>query len=438
MRVTRVTMGALLSVLFLASHTAFGAGFGLYEGSAKGNVLGGMTSSPNDAAAMYYNPAAMTSLEGTHFMGGLTLISPFADLKTHNTYDATSEFVDASMADQVFTPPHIYFTHQLNEKIWLGAGVYSRFGLGTKYDEDWDGRYSNINTQIASVSFAGNIAYKVNDKVSLGFGLSAMYFTASIESAIDATQFMLEPHNNPNTNTFDAVQTIEGSAVGLGWNLSAHIEPNDKWSFGIFYNSEVEQKLEDGTAEFHKPDGLPDTWFVDTNLDLEPIDLPSMLFLAASFHATEKTSWHFGAVQTGWGSIEKLVFNYKNPFVVIPSLGLSVDQVVSELHWEDTWRYNLGFEYRKSDHFHLYLGAIVDETPIPDSTVSFLLPSNDRQLINVGFRKVLGTWTIDGGLDWLVIQNRDIAERQLEDGVLDASVRNGAAILLGFTMSRKF
>ncbi|MBK7552836.1 MAG: hypothetical protein IPI61_14820 [Syntrophaceae bacterium] len=56
-------------VLFL-STSAFAAGFALYEGSARGNVLGaGLTATADDPSAVYYNPAGITSSGDTDHDG---------------------------------------------------------------------------------------------------------------------------------------------------------------------------------------------------------------------------------------------------------------------------------------------------------------------------------------------------------------------------------
>ena len=66
-------------VLFL-STSAFAAGFALYEGSARGNVLGaGLTATADDPSAIFYNPAGITQLKGTQTMIGLTGIYPQTD-----------------------------------------------------------------------------------------------------------------------------------------------------------------------------------------------------------------------------------------------------------------------------------------------------------------------------------------------------------------------
>lgn len=431
----------LLCVLFVVAITlnsqVWGAGFALYEGSARGNALGGLTGQADDAAAIFYNPAGITQLEGSHLMGGVTLIYPYADLTTSSIYDPSVR-ADASYEDNVFTPPHIYYTRQLNDKWWLGLGFYTRYGLGSEFDDDWDGRYSSTNADIATLNLNPNVAFKVNDRVSLAFGLNATWIDVVLEQAIDSQRFMGRPFNDPRTNTFDARQTIEGDNWGFGFNLAAHFKPTDKWSVGITYNSEIEQHITGGTAKYERPAGLvPDTWFIDTNVDADPIDLPESVYFGAAYKHSDKLGIGFGVIYTGWSSLENLTFNYDQPIVVVPAFNLALDQVSRELNWKDVFRYNVGFEHQLSENLKFMWGFVYDESPVPDETISYLLPANDRTLLNLGFGTKLGNWYLEGSYTYLRIDDRKFGERQLEEGVLDTEVSTAGAHLLGFSLSRK-
>ena len=64
-------------VTVLACGTALGAGFALYDWSARGNALGGaMTGRADDPSAIAFNPAGITQIPGSSMMAGLTFIMP--------------------------------------------------------------------------------------------------------------------------------------------------------------------------------------------------------------------------------------------------------------------------------------------------------------------------------------------------------------------------
>jgi len=60
----------------------------------------------------------------------------------------------------------------LNDAVYLGIGLSAPFGLNTEYDPGWVGRFQSIKFDIKTYNINPSIAWKVNDKVALGFGIN--------------------------------------------------------------------------------------------------------------------------------------------------------------------------------------------------------------------------------------------------------------------------
>lgn len=122
----------LLSCALFSYQQARAAGFGLYEFSARGNALAGTTMA-RDATpgSMAMNPAQVARVPGLQIEAGMTMITAGADV----TYDGKTQSTDR----QYFFIPNSYMTWQINEKFSVGLGIFSRFGLGNSYPEDWAG-----------------------------------------------------------------------------------------------------------------------------------------------------------------------------------------------------------------------------------------------------------------------------------------------------------
>ena len=68
---------ALVLVLFLTTGSVFASGFSIYEHGAKATAMGGaFIAQANDVSSIFYNPAGITSLPGTNFGLGVTVIMP--------------------------------------------------------------------------------------------------------------------------------------------------------------------------------------------------------------------------------------------------------------------------------------------------------------------------------------------------------------------------
>ena len=150
-------IGLFAAAVVMAAGSSFGAGFGLYEASARGNALGGgLVGSTGDATANYYNPANLTDCTNATFTVGLSLINPFADAKIDGVQQAK---MDAGW----FPPPHAYAAVPLTKDLVFGFGTYCEYGLGTKYDKNWAASWDTTETTIEQFTFNPNLAYKITD-----------------------------------------------------------------------------------------------------------------------------------------------------------------------------------------------------------------------------------------------------------------------------------
>ena len=115
MKQKKLLAGALCVAASLAAQSVLGAGFGIYEGSARGNAMGTeVTADPAQPSVIYNNAAAMTGLEGTQFEAGLSLINPNVTVATMVAPGVT---VEEDLESNWYTPPHAYMTYQMNDKV---------------------------------------------------------------------------------------------------------------------------------------------------------------------------------------------------------------------------------------------------------------------------------------------------------------------------------
>jgi len=415
--VRKFILGFLFFMLLVFSRRADAAGFGIYEWSARGNALGGaMIARADDPSAVAFNPAGMVQLEGTQMMFGFTAISPTADVTGYDlpAYLMADPF--ATTVSSTFFPPHFYYTRQISDNQWFGIGLFTRFGLGTEFDPDWFGRYNSYKAEIMSVSVNPSWAWKINEKFSVGLGVEAMYFGIDLKKKIP----------NPKApNPFDpgvALDSeLEGDSFGWGWNMGFLYRASDTVKFALTYRSQVEQEVE-GDFDLYLPDGSK----VDHKGAGGQITLPDLLVAGIAFKPTEKLSVEIDAVLTRWSTYDRLTINFDDD-----------TSATSPKNWSDTWRYQLGIEYALNENLDLRLGYVIDPSPIPDETVDYIAPTNDRKLYSVGLGYRKGDWTYDFSYTYLDITPRDIEGRS-SDYVFDSRQNNGDAHLFGISLSRKF
>lgn len=392
-----------LCVAVLTSSATFGAGFALYEGSARGNALGGtLTARDADPSSIYFNPAAITDLEGAHAAGGVSVIRPMVDVETTTATGKTTTESDRNTS----LPPHLYGTYQINEKVWAGLGMYSRFGLGAEFDPDWPGRFNSYKAEIQSLTFNPNLALKLDDHFSLAAGVSAMWFDLDLRRKMPVLG-----------NEVDFILT--GDSWGYGYNAALRYKLNERLAAGIAYQSTIMQEVK----------GDADVGVLGKGSASGDVKLPDMVFLGIAFRPIDKLCIEAGGVYTRWSTYDELLVTIDDPAI----LGRTV--IRSEKNWDNVWRYAVGAEYEAAEDIILRASYVYDQTPDPDSTADYLVPSNDRQLFGLGAGYAWRSWMFDVSYTYLYIMDRDVPGRPM-DGVLPSQYKDGHAHIIGLTATK--
>lgn len=410
MKQTRLLAGTLGVAVALAAQTVFGAGFGIYEGSARGNAMGTeVTADPASPSVLYNNAAAMTELEGTQFEAGATFIRPHASVTTTTPMGSQKTKADSKW----WVPPNAYGTYQINDKVWAGIGVFSRFGLGVDYPDDWPGRYNCQEATIQSIDVNPSIAYKVLDNLSLAAGFRAEWFDFELYRAI--------PTGTPFVNP-DLQAHLCGDSWGFGYNLGAFYKATEWLSFGLAYDSRIQQEVE-GDYDVNHP-LLPGG---DASGD---ITTPDILRFGTSLKATDQLTLNAGVIYTMWSSYDELAMDFDPPL-----LGQAPSSVTKK-DWEDVFRFQLGAEYALTKEWALRAGYVFDDTPDPTEHADYIVPANDRNLFSLGVGYKKGDFFCDLAYTYLLIRDREVAAR-LADGVLPSEFTDGDAHMIGVSLGYK-
>ncbi|RTZ60886.1 MAG: aromatic hydrocarbon degradation protein, partial [Gammaproteobacteria bacterium] len=130
----------------------------------------GIATVTNADSTIFSNPALMTEYKKAVFSFGGTLFMPH----TKGYANGTSATSDA----KYFAVPSIGFIYPMSQKWFFGISAYGISGMGVDYrntnvkcNPTSPGCYTNFQT----MEVAPSLAYKVNEKLSVGFGLDLSY-----------------------------------------------------------------------------------------------------------------------------------------------------------------------------------------------------------------------------------------------------------------------
>lgn len=399
---------ALACVFTLASVSYVRAsGFALYEWSTRGNGMGGaLIALADEPSAVAYNPAGMTQLEGTQTQAGMTFIAPSAKAEIGGeTYDTVNK---------VYAPPHAYITHQVNDDLWLGFGVYTRFGVGTNYDDDWAGRYNMYKASLESFTFSPAVAYKLTDDWSVGAALDVMHLS------FDLRQVLSPLSGAPNSRFL-----LENSGIAVGWNVSTRYEITDSISFGAIYRA-PQRLVGHGSSEIESS-GL------DEELKMRAT-VPGSASVGFSFEPTDWWRFEADAVYTTWSDYKKIEYNFSDATAAVTGLPENLNSLKK---WKDTWRFQLGTEFDLNESSSLRFGYVWDESPIRKGYEDYMLPTNDRHMFSCGYGFQKDNWELDLSFMYLMMKDRHIDGRA-GTGVSDTDISDSHGLLGGVSFKYAF
>ena len=301
---------ALLCALFSGAVNA--SGFQLMEQNASGigNAYAGSAAVAENASTIYFNPAGMTQLQRLEVSGGLAVVKPsfrFNDKGSSvNTLAGTGEGGDAGGWAYV---PNGYVSWGVTKDLYVGLGISAPFGLKTEYDDRWVGAAQSRLFEIKTINVNPSIAYRVSDKVSLGFGLNWQKLDATYErlSSVNSTASLLK---------------LKLSDDAWGWNAGALFNVSSSTKVGVSYRSAIK----------YKTDGHMDrngAWYSDNKASLK---LPDTAILSVTQKLSDKWEMLGDISWTGWSSIPK---------VDILTASGSLAQVL-DTDFKDAWGVALG------------------------------------------------------------------------------------------------
>ena len=354
------TIIGLACVLSVPAVDAGAEGFAINEWSAEGVAMGGARMfAENDAANIAYNPASITKVRGEAFKQSAVYISPHGK---YTAYDATGKSIDEGKnVVHAGWAPGNYYVKQLNDKDWIGIGLFSRFGMISEFERDSKVASNAFFSRLNGASLTPTYARKFDNKWSAAVGAEVNYVGLELQK------------NSQIPFMGGAATQTKGESWALGWNAAANYAFDSKNEIGLVYRSKVTHSME---ADFKaymvngmsiKRDAygkvtLPDSWAIGYNHKFD-----------------DRTRVELNGTYTKWSTYDALNITFDDKF-----LGQSGSY--SQKNWSNGWRYALGVEHKLSDKYTIMGGYAYDESVIPFDGADFIVPTGARRTYSLGFQ----------------------------------------------------
>ncbi len=363
--------------LLLGATSAHAAGYQLNEFSATGlgRAFAGAAVVGDDFSAIGFNPAGMTLAKRSGIQTGVTFTEIAAKAKSKYGTDKMDYFVPL---------PSLIGQYNINNKWFIGGGVYVPYGLSTKYKHD-----SHVATQSAGgvrkselevIDTNLSLAYKFDNGLSLGASAILRHISGQLTSNVNAmpggvySDFRVKGWSH-SYQLGAMYEFNENTRIGLAYRYKStqhthgkHYITADDPTYAAIYEA---MGLTGKFKSMSDPE-LPASWVLSGYHKFAPK-------WATSF-TVKYVMWHRFYTfpgKTSWPARQNLDVDYK---------------------WKDTWTFALGQEYYMNDNWTLRAGIAWDPTPTPSNTYrTNRIPDTDRLWTSAGFSYMTGNHQFDFG-----------------------------------------
>jgi len=341
------------AALLMAAQSIHAAGFYLPEVGTPVSVGTAGVANPTNtytADAAWTNPAGMTGMTEDSMLAGMMVSYPTAEF---DSKVATAGGKDGGNAAQGGAIPSFFYNKVLSEKSRVGFSMVVPFGGGFDYGDNFVGRYSIQSVSLAGLAFTPAYAYKVNDQLSLGIGVSFIYTTLEQDIALRR----LLPNQPDGKAKFEDLNDwgYQG-IVGLTYQVSTAT------LIGAVYRSKADVNL-DGKL---KVQGL----LVPIKNQDARIDWtnPQTLEVGVRHQLNDKQTLFFNLGWQDWSEFSKNELHVTNPS------GTTVVKDVTDRHWDDTWNAGVGYAQKLGAGNYYTLGLAYESSPVKDKYRTFDFP----------------------------------------------------------------
>ncbi|MDB5458100.1 MAG: rane protein involved in aromatic hydrocarbon degradation [Caulobacter sp.] len=357
----------------LIAAQAHAAAFYLQEQSVRGagRAYSGEVAD-RGAASLWWNPASIAGLDQNEIYGGVHLVQVDSDVN-----DTGSTLTRPVIPGGLTTPvggaprasgpindgivPNFAAAFRLNDKLAVGLSAAAPYNFTTDYNSDSWTRYDALKSNLKTIDVQGTIAYRLNDMLDLGVGVSAQYTDAELTSALPNLSPLLP----------DGSSSLKGDGNwDYGWNVGAQFHASPALTIGASYRSKIDHKLDGHVVVSGLLGPLAGG---NVNVDGQAkITTPWMANLGARWQVTDKATLNASVSRIGWSEFDQIVVAY-------PGGG-----TVSAQNYKDTTTVAVGVDYDVNPKLTLRAGVQYDPTPTPDIGRTARVPDGDRMIYAIG------------------------------------------------------
>lgn len=375
----------LMCIGLLVSPTGYASGLYFYEIGTEDTALAGagQAARAQDASTIVTNPAGMTRLPDHMFTGGLQAM----DGDISYTLDDESRGKSPGDIMRIFPNASAFYAQKINDDLFAGIGMYGNYGLGTDYG-NWAGDRLINKSTMAALTLSPSVAYKLNDRLSIGGSVNLNYGFLSLTRNVDGDDETEKDHD-----------------WAMSYRLGLLMELTDQTRAGITWNSKTEYDFDiNGKARFPN---LPN---VEYDLPISAqVRAPQQIMLSLVHDFNQQWSVMGDLGWQDWSQFGS------------PQISVSGQDIDKSNRLKDSWHTALGVQYRPTEQWRLNAGVAFDSSIYEtQSDVALTLPTGDEWRFATGAQyQVTPQSNIGFAVSYLHMQSSHVQSPAIYKGSYD-------------------
>ncbi|MGQ0502227.1 MAG: OmpP1/FadL family transporter [Panacagrimonas sp.] len=385
------------TLLFLSPAAALAAnGINLTGFGTESSVMGGADIAlARDTTAPGTNPAGLTQIDHGAFD---IYASPYSVTDVSHNDSLGNDKGISNPVGLIFGGGYAH--HTPGSPLHFGVGVFVSAGIGFVY-KNLDNVFGTSDTARALLGVsrvAPAVAWKVNDRLSLGLTVSPVY-SAIHQTFLPGTS--VANAQNPQLSffgfDFDKAQGVSMSArAGLQYRVC------DQLLVALAYASRTPVRLRGGNVRVNYS-AINEGIVTYNNADFEGLNLPQEITIGLRYEPSDRLMWVFEVNWMNWDdAINNTVLTGRNPNN--PNVA-SQYRIESNIDFRDQFVLSVGMVQQWNEKTRLRAGINYAHRPIPDKNLSPIFPIIQAPHIAAGVSRIVAQgWELGLGLEFQPLQ----------------------------------
>jgi long-chain fatty acid transport protein len=328
--------------------------------------------------------------------------------------------------------PTLSYIHTSEDGQWAyGLGLFAPAGFSAQWDLNNPllGR-QHYKSFGALTKFLPGVAYRVNDRLSVGgtFGVAVSH------AEIEGPYFVQSPPLRGAPTILD----LQATGAAPTWSVGLQYQLSDRTTLGLAYIDETRFRM-DGNARVNILGVTPAP--LTSSFDAE-VDLVWPRYVAGGIsHFFGDCNRHRVSAEVVWfdwshafDRIDLQLSDSSNP--VIPALLGPTVRESFPLNWDDSVSVRLGYEFFFTNCDVVRLGYIYHPNPIPNETLTPYIPAILEHAVSVGYGRQGERWGFNVAYQYSFGPEENVGRSALAGGDFDNSRFESEAhwLTLSFTL----